>query len=136
MIRKLLIAYQASIALSDTLTGVLLIAAPAFTLALLGVHAPAEALPFVSWVGAFVFAVGLSCLYGLLLLFRPRAAARLETVWLLTAFCRASVAIFLALRIATGALEPGWLIVAAFDGACVVIQAVGLRKGWICNAAR
>jgi len=136
MKRTLLILYQAAIGLSDTLTGALLNVAPAFALGLLGVHAPLEALVFVSWVGAFVFAVGLSCLYGLWLLIRPRCPGRLEAVWLLTAFCRASVAIFLTQRVASGAMAGGWLRIAAFDGLCVAIQAIGLRRGWLRHVIR
>jgi hypothetical protein len=33
----------------------------------------------------------------------------------------------------TGVLEAGWLTVAVSDGACVVIQATGLRRGWLRN---
>jgi hypothetical protein len=33
-------------------------------------------------------------------------------------------------------LEAGWLSVAVTDGACVLIQAIGLRKGWLAHAAR
>jgi hypothetical protein len=49
---------------------------------------------------------------------------------------RASVAVFVTAQILAGTLETGWITVAAADGACVLIQAIGLRKGWLANAAR
>ena len=56
-------------------------------------------------------------------------------MWLLTAITRASVAVFLVAQITSQTLEAGWLTVAIFDGACVLIQAIGLRKGWLADAA-
>jgi hypothetical protein len=61
---------------------------------------------------------------------------KLEVIWLLTAFTRASVAIYLVTQILAHTLEAGWLTVAITDGACVLIQAIGLRKGWLANVAR
>jgi hypothetical protein len=134
MKHSVLLVYQWITGLSDTSTGVLLYAAPFFTLRLMGVHAGPDALPYISFIGAFVLAVGLSCIYGALLLRRRTQRDRLKVVWLLTGFSRAAVAIYLTMAIVTRALEPAWCTVAAFDGACVVIQAVGLRRHWIPNA--
>jgi hypothetical protein len=136
MNRTILLAYQSIIALSDTFTGALLVVAPALTLSLMRLHAPADTLVFISFIGAFVFAVGLSCLYGAILIFRGGCRHQLEIVWLLTAFMRASVAIFVLSQVLTGSLEAGWLTVAASDAACVVFQGVGLYKGWLAHAAR
>jgi hypothetical protein len=61
---------------------------------------------------------------------------KLEVIWLLTAITRASVAIFVGTQILAQTLEVGWLTVAITDGACVLIQAIGLRKGWLANVAR
>jgi len=33
-----------------------------------------------------------------------------------------------------GDLESGWITVAVFDAACVLIQAIGLRKRWLFDA--
>jgi hypothetical protein len=46
------------------------------------------------------------------------------------------VASFVAAQILTRTLEAGWLTVVISDGACVLIQAIGLRKGWLANVAR
>jgi len=134
--RSILITYQLSIGLSDTLTGALLIIAPAFAMRLMRLHAPADGLPFLSFIGAFVFSVGLACLYGAWIMARRVSPCKLEAVWLLTAITRASVAIFVAGQILAHTLEAGWLSVVITDGACVVIQAIGLRKGWLAYVAR
>ena len=136
MNRPTLIGYQLLIGLSDTLTGVLLIVAPEFALQLMRLHVPDDALPFLSFIGAFVFSVGLACLYGVFVIARRRNTCKLEVIWLLTAITRSSVAIFLAAQIVAHKLEVGWLMVAISDGVCVLIQAIGLRKGWLANAAR
>jgi len=135
MNRRFLLVYQLLIGLSDSSTGALLLVAPAFALRLMGLVAPSDALVYLSFIGSFVFAVGLSCLYGALLVYRSHCPARLETVWLLTAFARASVAVFVTGQVLVGTLESGWLTVAAADGACVLIQAVVLRKGWLAHVA-
>jgi hypothetical protein len=99
-------------------------------------HVPADALPFISFIGAFVLSVGLACLYGAWLTYRKASAAKIEIIWLLTAITRGSVAIFVVAQVISGSLESGWLTVAASDGACVLIQAAGLRKGWLRHAAK
>jgi hypothetical protein len=134
--RMALLVYQILITLSDSVTGLLLLVAPAFVLRLMGVRAPEGALVFISWIGAFVFAVGLSCLYGARLMVLRACHGRLETVWLLTAIVRASVAIFVLQHVIIGMLDPGWLTVAFVDGACVLVQGVGLWKGWLHYEAR
>ncbi len=136
MNRPILLAYQWGIGLSDTLTGAMLIVVPEFTLHLIGLRVPSDALPYISFIGAFVLSVGLSCLYGALVMVRRGSPCTLEGVWLLTAFTRASVAVFVGTQVLAQTLEPGWLTVAVSDGACVLIQAIGLRRGWLKNVAR
>jgi hypothetical protein len=134
MNRSVLMGYQWLTGVSDTLTGVLLYVAPLFTLQLMGIRAMEDAGPYVSYIGAFVLAVGLSCLYGAYVVTSRLRPERLEMVWLLTAFSRAAVAIYVAKSVLTGTLPPAWLSVAAFDGLCVLIQGVGLKRNWIANA--
>ena len=136
MSRRILIAYQLLIGISDTATGALLIVAPALTLRLMGLRAPSDALPYLSFIGAFVFSVGLACLYGAFVMRCDTEKAKLEMVWLLTAFSRAAVSIFVFQQVISGALEAGWVTVALSDGAMVVIQAIGLRRGWLANVGR
>jgi hypothetical protein len=126
-----LLAYQLIAGVSDASTGALLIAAPVFTVRMMGLSVPRDATPFLSFIGAFVLAVGLSYLYGALLIHRNGGIPRLEAVWLLTAIIRSSVAIFILAAVLSGTLPAGWLTIAVFDGICVLIQARGLRRGWL-----
>lgn len=109
----------------DTCTGLLLIFAPVRTLNLMGVPAlDADALVFLSWMGVFIMAVGLS--YALV--FRGNREG--ETVWISTATVRILVAAFLIWKISTGALAPSWGLVALTDFAVAIVQAILLRAGW------
>ena len=92
--------------------------------------------PFLSFIGAFVLAVGLSYLYGALLVYRTGCVPRLEAVWLLTAIIRSSVAIFVLARFSAARSHQVGLRIAIFDGICVLIQARGLRRGWLSHVTR
>ncbi len=118
MNRPILIGYQSLIGFSDTTTGVLLIIAPEFTLRLMGLLVPVDALPYLSFIGAFVLSVGLACLYGAWVTLRREDQCKVEVVWLLTAITRASVAIFIAGQLFAHTLEAGWLSVA-----CLMVYA-------------
>ena len=128
---RLLIAYQTITGLSDTITGLLLILSPALTLHLMGLSADPRAFTFLSFVGVFVLSVGLACLYGAWLATRPRFAAQLATVWLLTAIPRGLVAVFLFEKMYAGTLAVGWSSAAVSDGAFALLQLIGLYKGWL-----
>ncbi len=130
MNRTVLLAYQLLTGLSDACTGALLIVAPTFALGLMQVDVPADGLIYISYIGSFVLAVGLCCLYGARLVIRRDPRRQLATVWLLTALIRLSVALFVAVQISTGTLSSRWISVAGFDGLCFLIQTVGLQKGW------
>jgi hypothetical protein len=136
MSRSILLGYQLLTGISDTLTGALLLVAPELTLGLMHLAAPADALIYISFIGAFVLSVGLACLYGARLVYQEGSRTKLQVVWLLTALTRASVAIFVIGQVLACALTAGWLTVAAADGACVLIQAIGLYKGWLVRATR
>jgi hypothetical protein len=134
MKRRLLLGYQILTGLSDASTGVLLIVAPVTTLHTMRLHAPQDALPYLSYVGVFVLSVGISCLYGGgLLTTRPVLVQKLEAVWLLTTITRGLVAIFVVAKIFSGSLESGWMTVALIDGAIALLQAIGLARGWLGN---
>jgi len=135
MKRRTLQIYQLLIGLSDASTGLLLVFAPRLTLRLMLLQAPPAALPYLSFIGAFVFSVGIACLYGCLLATRPGSNEKLETVWFLTAVSRGSVAVFVTSQILSGALEAGWASVAIADSAFSLFQAIGLYRGWLKNVA-
>lgn len=134
MKHPVLFGYQAIAGLSDIVTGAMLCAAPEFTLHLMGLHTVADAVPYISYIGAFVLSVGLSYLYGAILIAIEAPPERMEMVWLLTAFTRSAVAIYVVKAVLVGDLESGWITVAAFDAGCALIQAVGLRKRWLFDA--
>jgi len=136
MNRTILITYQFLIGLSDAVTGALLITNPEFTLQLMRLRVAPESLPFLSFIGAFVMSVGLSCLYGAFVMAGRGNRSKLEAVWLLTAMTRASVAVVVIALILTHSLQMGWAMVAISDGACAAFQAAGLRKGWLAHVAR
>ena len=124
-------AYQWLAGLCDTATGALLLVAPARTLKIMGVHEVPQPIQFVSFIGAFVLAVGLTYLYAARLPLVSANTARWQTVWILTALSRSLVAIFLTSQIVTGKMERAWLAVAATDGALAILQWTGLRCGWL-----
>lgn len=136
MKRQLLVLYQMLTGGSDTATGLLLLAAPAFTLRLMRLHAPTDdATVYLSYMGAFVLSVGLVCLYGAWLAMRADTNEKLQVVWLLTAITRGVVAVFVAVKVFNGALETGWITVALSDGFYATLQLVGLARGWLNDAA-
>ena len=134
MKHPVLFGYQCLAGLSDTATGALLCVAPRFTLQLMGISPAADTTPYISYIGAFVLSVGISYLYGAFLIAINAPSARIEIVWLLTAFTRSAVAIYVLKSVLVGDLEFGWIAVAAFDAACAAIQAIGLRKRWLADA--
>jgi hypothetical protein len=135
MKQPILFGYQLLTGLSDATTGVMLIIVPKIAMDWMHLHIAADALPFLSFIGSFVFAVGLCCLYGGYLVFCEGCSSKLSVVWFLTAIIRCSVALFVFLNILSGTLEAGWMTVAIFDGACAVTQGIGLRRGWLLHAA-
>jgi hypothetical protein len=109
--------------------------APQFTLQSMRLHAPDNALIYLSFIGAFVFSVGAACLYGAKLAACDGCKRKLATVWLLTAITRASVALFVTASVVSGALALGWMTVAVSDAGCALIQSIGLRRGWLNSPA-
>lgn len=123
--RPILRFWSVSVGGMDAVTGLLLVLQPRTVLRLLDITPPApEAMVFVSWIGVFVMAMGVS--YGLALGWRERG----ETVWLVTALVRLMVAGFLLVRILDGSLQANWLIVAGADATVAVTQLLLLRVGW------
>jgi hypothetical protein len=135
MSRRLIVIYQLVAGLSDTVTGALLLFVPGLTLHLMHVSAGAAALPFLSYIGAFVLSVGIAYLYGISLAMHAGSRAKLEVVWLLTALTRGLVALFVTSSIVRGSLETGWIDVALWDGLLALVQVTGLFQGWLRNAS-
>lgn len=122
---KFLRFWSVAVGSMDAVTGLLLIFVPALVLRLMKIETPSpDALVFVSWIGVFVTAVGLS--YAMALGGRTRG----ETVWAFTALVRILVAVFLVVRILDGTMNRSWALVGASDGIVGVLQIVILRAGW------
>lgn len=118
--------WSVAVGAMDAVTGLLLILVPELVLRLLRIDPPSpDAMVFLSWIGVFVMAVGLS--YGFAL--RGRRSAG-ETVWMFTALVRILVCVFLTTRITMGCIAPAWLVVAVSDGVVGLVQMMILRKGW------
>lgn len=128
---KVLRVLQALVGAMDTLTGVLLVVAPAHTLRLMGIREVPESMTMVSWVGVFVFAVGLS--YFLVGWKGERAEdlAEWRMQWKLTGVVRLAVGTFVAWRIVAGDLESTWKTVALTDFVVAGAQFLGLGRGWL-----
>ncbi|MDP3850578.1 MAG: hypothetical protein Q8Q59_08750 [Luteolibacter sp.] len=117
--------WSAAVGSMDAVTGLLLVFSPLLALRLLGISAPSgEAVVFLSWIGVFVLAVGLS--YG----FAMGRRSRGETVWMFTSMARLLVAAFLTFRILDGSLAKAWMVVAVSDASVAVVQLLILRAGW------
>jgi hypothetical protein len=117
---------------ADLATGCLLVFAP--TLALQLMRVPPRDPVMVSFVGAFVGAVGFSYLWALANWRRTGSPIVLREVWKFTAIVRIAAGLFSAWSIASGALEPGWWSVPAFDLSLAALQLALVRRGWLGGA--
>lgn len=112
----------------DAATGLLLVAAPALVLRLLGMERPAADLSLLRFVGVFVTCVGLAYLHPWL---RDRAARqpRLLAALEMTAGFRLAAALFLGIAVVSGTLEVPWLRVGLYDAAVALAQIALLARG-------
>lgn len=112
---------------ADAATGILLLAAPLRVVALLGLEPiPTEPI-LLSFVGAFVLAVGLAYLYPFALP-AGRRAARIRVLLETTAISRLAVAAFLVAAILGGRLGAAWSTVLLTDLGLAVFQLAYLRR--------
>lgn len=118
--------YAAVVGAMDFATGAGLLIAPAFTLACMGVSAPAaDALAWVRFVGVFVGSVGASYLWA----WRAAGPVQMRTMFIVMAFFRAAAGSYTGVAVALGTLEPAWLAVTFTDVACVAVQVWFIMKG-------
>jgi hypothetical protein len=129
-VRRSVAGFLVAVGLADLVTGLALLAFPNFVVGLLEPAAVPLAAPvFVRWIGLFVASVGAVYLYPWLLRGGAlRRDQRLATVVEVTTLLRTAVALFVAFRVTTGALGPGWLVVALFDGGVAMAQSALLRR--------
>ena len=112
----------------DAATGLLLVAAPALVLRLLGIARPAGDLVFLRFIGVFVACVGLAYLYPWLSE-GARRDRRLAAAVEMTAGFRLAVALFLGAAVTAGELELPWAAVGAYDALVAVAQLGLLARG-------
>ena len=134
--RRWLILYQYIAGLCDTSTGLLLIAAPTWTLGLMGLTTIPQPVAFVRFIGVFVLSVGLTYLWAALQWpLTSHAHIAWTAQWEITALIRTLVALFVMWQVASGGIETRWITVALSDGAFALIQWIGLQKGWLERAS-
>jgi len=110
----------------DFCTGLGLVLAPALALKLMGATPiGAEALVYLRWIGAFVWAVGFSYLWPLW----RREVVLLRAALELTVWFRLAAGGYSAWAVATGALPLIWVSVPVTDFALVAVQTWLLRRG-------
>jgi hypothetical protein len=123
----LFVGFQAAAGTCDTLAGILLILLPSFTLRLMGVRQAITEPIFISFIGAFVLAIGLSYL---LFIVPPRNASDLAGVraaWLITGLVRLCVGTFVIAACVARQLDPAWLTVAIVDYGVAAFQFMARR---------
>lgn len=115
------IAWSAGVGLMDLCTGLVLIFAPGLVFSVFGMSVDEAAMDFVNWVGAFVFAVGLSYAWAL-------SHESLPVVWKITGLVRSVIAVFLIGKVLAGSMSANWLGVAICDGFVALVQFVALSR--------
>lgn len=115
----------------DAVTGPWLVFAPASALAAMGVEAEFGAdLLFISFVGAFVAAVGWSYLWALRRWWKHGDTGFLRSVWRVTILFRLAAGAFVAGQIAVDRMGPAWGCIPLADFLFAAIQIGLLRAGW------
>ena len=115
------IMWSAAVGLMDLCTGLVLIFAPGLVFSVFGMSVDEAAMDFVNWVGAFVFAVGLSYAWAL-------SRESLPIVWKITGLVRSVIAVFLIGKVLAGSMPANWLGVAVCDGFVAIVQFVVLWR--------
>lgn len=113
----------------DAATGLLLVAAPALVIRILGVAEPSGNLAYLRFVGVFVGCVGLAYLWPWLSRDGVRRSRRLVAAVEMTAGIRLAVALFLGVAVAAGALDPPWMTVGVYDAVVATAQLGLLANG-------
>jgi hypothetical protein len=128
---RIIVLFSLCAGAMDASTGLLLMSAPAWTLALMRVTMPVpEALVFVRFIGAFVFSVGSLYLFAALINWRSGQWEPLRSVFLVAGWVRTVVCVFTSIAIVSGALSSTWFSVPLADGCFAVFQFWVVFNGW------
>jgi len=112
----------------DLITGLFLVFAPEWALALMKVPTVHEPV-FVGFIGCFVGAVGCSYYWGLAAWYWTGSMQRLRTVWEITMIFRVLAGGFVLFHVVAGTLVPAWLTVPITDWVWVIVQAILIHAG-------
>ena len=117
----MILSYQAITGLFHVALGALMVSLSESYLASALSFSPASS-PFVSVAGMFLFCLGLCALLGAYMELRQDCSQRLQIVWLFTALMHIGPAILIATEVGIGSMANSWLWIAAFCGACALIE--------------
>lgn len=121
--KKLLFSYSALAGLMDVLSGCLLMTLPTVTLELMCVApVPPEVLPFIRFIGAFVFGVGALYWFALVPVMLTGRWGSVGQVFLITSWLRGVIFVFGSIAILVGCLSADWLTVPLTDGVLAILQ--------------
>lgn len=115
--------------LCDTLTGLLLMVAPLFTLRLMMIPGEVAQPVLIRFIGAFVFGIGSAYLRPFLDADPASREQRCAGMLDVTAGARLAVGAFVTVAVLTGALHPMWATVAVTDLGLAAVQIVLLKRG-------
>ncbi len=119
---RVTIIFSILIGLCDSITGLLLMISPVFTLTLMQIkEVPAE-IVYMKFIGAFVFSVGSLYLIAIVSTIRNNSLEALRNVWLSTAWIRLVIFSFTIIQIVFGNLEITWISVSLTDLSIGVFQ--------------
>lgn len=114
--------------LMDASTGALLMAAPLWTLKLMGITVmPVEPI-FQRWIGAFVCSVGCSYLLPFFLKVGAERDQRIVGILSMATIVRMFISTFSGVAIATGSIEKAWISVTFTDATLAALQFIILRR--------
>ena len=122
MERKLILILTLFMGTVDAVTGMLLMFLPEMTLGLMGINISYTDWVFIRFVGAFVFGVGTSYLFGFFAVLKRNNWEEMGFVWKITAWVRLVIFVFMSVSIMTGLLEPSWIAVPVTDGSVALLQ--------------
>jgi len=113
----------------DAATGILLLAAPIFTLKLMGISTLPSEPVYMQWIGAFVFSVGVSYFIPFLSRDIDTRRRRATGIFEFTSFIRLVIATFTGVSIFRGTLDASWIAVTFTDLFLAAAQIMMLKLG-------
>jgi hypothetical protein len=124
--RFVILSYQSITGLFEALLGALMVCAPQLALKPV-LQFPEASLPFVSFCGIFIFALGLCGLIGALMEFRRTCREKLQVIWMVTIIIHSGSAVFVVMQVIAGTMSNGWLLIAVPFGILALVPALFIK---------